>query len=166
VLNSARARERILVAIGVTTPLGILVVNGSALVMAHLTELRLALAACALISSLLLNGLTAAWVLGFAARTTPDLYREYRRWITALAAIVVVATSAGAAYFTYLGMQDPRRLPDALAVLTALAALVVPFAISYVARRRAAQRPQPGSETKPATPPLSSPAPSHRHSRG
>lgn len=129
-----------LFAIGVAAPTGILVVNGSAFVMGHLGDFRTAIAAAALISSLLLNGLTAYWVLGFVQRQATALFAEYRRWLVALAVLVVLATSAGAGYFTYIGMRDPRHLPDKVAVLTALLALGVPLAITAVGRRASTYR--------------------------
>jgi hypothetical protein len=51
-----------------------------------------------------------------------------------VATIIVIGSSVGAAVFTYIGMSDPTHLPDGLAVLTALAALLVPLAITYLSR--------------------------------
>jgi lysylphosphatidylglycerol synthetase-like protein (DUF2156 family) len=123
-----------LVAIGVITPIGILVVNAAAFVMRNLVQFRIGIAACALISSLVLNGLTASWLLRLAGRREISIYVRHRDWATIVATIVVIGTSIGAAIFTYIGMRDPNRLPDGLAVLTALAALLVPLAITYFSR--------------------------------
>jgi len=109
----------LLVAIGIITPIGILVVNGAAFVMANLAQFRIGIAVCALVSSLVLNGLTASWLLRLAGR----------RSIT-----IVLATSIGAAFFTYIGMSNPTHLPDALAVITSLLALLVPLGITYFSR--------------------------------
>jgi hypothetical protein len=136
----SRARETVFLIVGVTTPVGILVVNGSAFVMRNLVEFRTLLAACALISSLLLNGLSAWWIVNRAARTTPDLYAEYRIWVLGIAVVVVLATSAGGAYFTFRGMSDPKRLPDATAVITSVLALAIPFAFAFVARQITSRR--------------------------
>lgn len=130
--------------IGVAAPLGILVVNASAFVMTHLGDFRTAIAAAALVSSLLLNGLTAYWVLGFVQRQAAALFSEYRKWMIGLAVLVIAGTSAGAGYFTYLGMRDPRHLPDKVAVITALLALIVPLGITAVGRRMANGREQKG----------------------
>ncbi|HVH62976.1 MAG TPA: hypothetical protein VNA65_05190, partial [Candidatus Dormibacteraeota bacterium] len=62
-LTTRRLREFLLLGLGVITPIGILAVNASAFVMVHLTEFRIGIAACALISGLVLNGLTAWWLL-------------------------------------------------------------------------------------------------------
>ena len=151
--TSRRVREIVLFVIGVSAPIGILVVNGSAFVMSHLAEFRTAIAAAALVSSLLLNGLTAWFVLGFVERQATAIFLEYRRWMMALAAIVVAATSAGAGYFTYLGMRDPRHLPDRIAVITALLALFVPLGITWISRRMAVRRGSGGGTRAPRTHP-------------
>lgn len=124
----------LLVVIGVITPIGILVVNAAAFVMRNLVQFRIGIALCALISSLVLNGLTASWLLRLAGRRSVSIYLQHRDWATIVATIVVIATSIGAAIFTYIGMSNPSHLPDGLAVLTALAALLVPLAITYFSR--------------------------------
>ena len=117
------------------TPIGILAVNASAFVMVHLTAFRVGIAACALISGLVLNGLTAWWLLRLASRNAPPLYREYRTWAIGAAALIVVLTAAGGGYLTYLGLGNPSRLPDALSVIVATFMLALPFAVSIAARR-------------------------------
>jgi hypothetical protein len=49
-LRSRRLREIVLLTLGVITPIGILAVNASAFVMVHLTQFRIGIAACALVS--------------------------------------------------------------------------------------------------------------------
>lgn len=103
--------------------------------MLHLAAFRIGIAACALISGLVLNGLTAWWLLRLASRNAPPLYREYRVWAIGAAVLIVILTAAGAGYLTYLGLHDPRHLPDSLSVIVAVFALALPFAISLAARR-------------------------------
>ncbi|HLQ60688.1 MAG TPA: hypothetical protein VK131_02375 [Candidatus Acidoferrales bacterium] len=136
-LRSRRFREMVLLVIGVTTPLGILMVNGAAFVMRYLAQFRIGVAVCALVSSLLLNGLTAWWLLALANRSAAPLYAEYRRWAIGVAGLLVLLTSAGAGYLTYLGMSNPARLPDPLSILVATLALGLPFAVTYAGRRMA-----------------------------
>jgi D-alanyl-lipoteichoic acid acyltransferase DltB (MBOAT superfamily) len=124
----------LLLVIGIVTPVGILVVNASAFVMRNLVQFRIGIAICALISSLVLNGLTAAWLLRLAGRRSINIYILHKEWATIIATIVVLATSVGAAFFTYVGMSNPTRLPDSLSVLTALGALLIPFGITYFSR--------------------------------
>ena len=124
----------LLVAIGIITPIGILVVNGAAFVMRNLEQFRVGIAVCALISSLVLNGLTASWLLRLAGRRSINIYLEHQEWATIIATIVVIGTSIGAAIFTYIGMSNPGHLPDTLAVVTSLLALLVPLGITYFSR--------------------------------
>jgi len=119
----------------VITPVGILAVNASAFVMVHLQAFRVGIAACALISGLVLNGLTAWWLLRLASRNAPPLFREYRMWAIGAAVALVLVTAAGGGYLTYLGLQDPRRLPDVLSVVVATFMLALPLAVSVAARR-------------------------------
>src|SRR5690348_15508983 len=136
-LRSRRLRELALVALGVITPLGILAVNGSAFVMLHLTQFRIGIAACAVISGLVLNGLTAWWLLRMASRNAPPLYREYRTWAIGATVLIVGLTAGGAGYLTYLGLRDPSRLPDPLSVVVATFTLLLPLAVAVAGRRMA-----------------------------
>ena len=117
--------------------MGILAINASAFVMVHLTQFRIGMAACALLSGLVLNGLTAWWLLRLASRHAPPLFREYRVWAIGLAVLIVLLTAAGGGYLTYLGLDNPSRLPDMLSVVVASFMLLLPFAVSVAARRMA-----------------------------
>jgi hypothetical protein len=119
----------------VITPVGILAVNASAFVMVNLQAFRVGIAACALVSGLVLNGLTAWWLLRLASRNAPPLFREYRTWAIGAAVLLVLVTAGGGGYLTYLGLRDPRRLPDSLSVIVATFMLALPFAVSVAARR-------------------------------
>jgi hypothetical protein len=105
--------------------------------MVHLAAFRMGIAACALVSGLVLNGLTAWWLLRMASRNAPPLYREYRMWAIGAATLLVLLTAAGGGYLTYLGLRDPGRLPDSLSVIVAMFMLGLPFAVSIAARRMA-----------------------------
>jgi hypothetical protein len=136
-LRSRRLRELVLLSLGVITPVGILAVNASAFVMTHLPEFRVGIAACALLSGLVLNGLTAWWLLRLASRNAPPLFREYRLWAIGFAVLIVLLTAGGGGYLTYLGLRDPRRLPDSLSVVVSTFMLVLPFAVTLAGRRMA-----------------------------
>ncbi len=103
--------------------------------MVHLTEFRIGIAACAVLSGLVLNGLTAWWLLRLASRNAPPLFREYRLWAIGASVVIVLLTAGAGGYLTYLGLQDPRRLPDLLSVVVATFMLALPFAVSIAARR-------------------------------
>src|SRR5947199_4691991 len=134
---SRRLREIVLLSLGVITPLGILAVNISAFVMGHLPAFRLIVAGCALISGLVLNGLTAWWLLRLASRNANPLYREYRNWAVGIAILIVVMTAAGGGYLTYLGMRDPSHLPDSLSMIVASFMLLLPLGVTFAGRRMA-----------------------------
>jgi len=123
--------------VGVVTPVGILAVNASAFVMMHLDAFRIVIAGCAVLSGLVLNGLTAWWLLRLASLHAPPLFREYRTWIIGAAVLVVALTAAGGGYLTYLGMRDPKHLPDSLSIIVAAFALLLPFALTFAGRRMA-----------------------------
>src|SRR5690348_10732392 len=136
-VRSRRLREVVLIVLGVLTPIGILAVNISAFVMGHLTAFRLVIAGCALVSGLVLNGLTAWWVLRLASRTANPLFKEYRVWAVGAAVVIVLATAAAGGYLTYLGMRDPSHLPDSLSMIVASFMLLLPLAVTFVGRRMA-----------------------------
>jgi hypothetical protein len=134
-LGSQRVREIVFLVVGASTPIGILAVNASAYVMQHLDGFRVGIAVCALVSGLSLNGLTAWALLNRAQRYAPRLIAEYRVWLLAAGLVFVIAFSALGAYWTYQSMQDPRRLPNPYAVLTAVWLLFLPVLMTFVARR-------------------------------
>ncbi len=105
--------------------------------MVHLSYFRMGIAGCALISGLVLNGLTAWWLLRMVSRNAPPLYREYRYWAIGTATLIVLLTAAGGGYLTYLGLGNPQHLPDPLSVIVATFMLGLPFAVSVAARRMA-----------------------------
>jgi hypothetical protein len=105
--------------------------------MVHLAAFRIGIAGCALVSGLILNGLTAWWLLRLASRNAPPLYREYRAWAIGAAVLIVGVTAGGGGYLTYLGLKDPSRLPDPLSVVVATFMLGLPFAVSVAGRRMA-----------------------------
>jgi hypothetical protein len=136
-MTSRRLRELVLLFIGVVTPVGILAVNVSAFVMGHLLAFRIIVAACALISGLVLNGLTAWWLLRLASRNANPLYREYRTWAIGIATLIVILTASVGGYLTYLGMRDPSHLPDSLSMIVASFMLLLPLAVTFAGRRMA-----------------------------
>ena len=105
--------------------------------MVHLAAFRIGIAACALLSGLVLNGLTAWWLLRLASRNAPPLFREYRRWAIGVAILIVALTAAGGGYLTYLGMRDPLRLPDTLSMVVATFMLLLPLGATFAGRRMA-----------------------------
>lgn len=130
-----RWRAGILIFLGVVTPVFVLAVNVSAFIMDHLNDFRITIALLALISGLLLNGLSAYWALRFAQRQATPLFTEYRVWITVLAVIAVLASATIGAYLNYLGLVNRGQLPNGMSVLGAVFTLAVPFGFTFAQRR-------------------------------
>jgi hypothetical protein len=152
--KSRRLREAVLLTLGVVTPVGILAVNASAFVMLHLTAFRLVIAGCAVLSGLVLNGLAAWWLLRLASIRAAALYLEYRAWVIGAAALVVGLTAAAGGYLTFLGLRDPKHLPDSLSMAVAAVMLLLPFAVTFAGRRIVGLRGiipvgEPGTRAKP-----------------
>ncbi len=133
--RSRRLREVVLVTLGVITPVGILAVNASAFVMLHLDAFRLVIGGCAVLSGLVLNGLAAWWLLRLASIRAAAMYHEYRVWVIGAAVLVVGLTAGAGGYLTFLGLRDPRHLPDALSMVVASGMLLLPFAVTFAGRR-------------------------------
>jgi hypothetical protein len=76
-------------------------------------------------------------VLRVGSPTAPPLYREYRWWAVGVGILIVLLTAAGGGYLTYLGLRDPKHLPDALSVVVASFMILLPFAVTVAGRRMA-----------------------------
>ncbi len=136
-----RPRRWVIPAVGAFTPLGLLVVDGSAFVMRHLVAFRLVITTMALLSGVFLN----SWVL-------VQLYRVFRgRWpahrlarddvqevLVAMGVAVVLIASLLTAYFCYKGLENPARLPNWEIFVSACIALLGPLILNAVLSRRTA----------------------------
>jgi len=131
----ARLLDVVLVVVGVSAPIGLLLVNSAAFVMTHLADFRLAIGIAAVVSSLALSGLTAHTVLGRVAVYAPRLYARFRLLMIGAAVVAVVAWSLFGGWGAYQSMSDARSLPNIYAVLTAVWLLALPFVMSFVSRR-------------------------------
>src|SRR2546428_11340886 len=109
--RSRRLRESVLLTLGVITPIGILAVNVSAFVMTHLAEFRIGIAALALLSGLVLNGLTAWWLLRLASRSAAPLFRGYRMWAIGVAVLIGGLTGPRRGSPTHPRERAPHPLP-------------------------------------------------------
>ncbi len=132
-------RSCILPVIGLATPVGLLVVNFSAWVISQLGAFRFGVAVSAFISALILNSLTAINVLRFVRNRWPDLVvsrPENSNWVLLAAVVVILITAFLSSYFSYLGMSNPRHLPNGIAVITGFLGVIIPLGISLGMNRR------------------------------
>jgi hypothetical protein len=150
-MTRQQAREVVLLLVGISAPVGLLVVNGAAFVMEHLADFRLSIGIAVVASSLALSGLTAQVVLGRVAVFAPGLYSRYRLWMIGAAVVSVIAWSLLGGWGAYQSMADARTLPNVYAVLTALWLVALPFAMNLVSRRlRGGRSPAPaGPDVEP-----------------
>ncbi len=148
-------RSCVLPLVGLATPVGLLVVNASAWVILHLGAFRLGIAISAFISGLTLNGLTGVSAYRYMRARWPAflLSRESHRLLVFwIGFVVVVVTAVLAAVFSFIGMENPRQLPNGIAVITALAAVGVPLLLSWTLQRRRHRVPPPTAASPPRRP--------------
>jgi hypothetical protein len=160
-LTRRQALDLALLIVGISAPIGLLVVNSAAYVMSHLDKFRLSIGIAAVLSSLALSGLTAHTVLGRVAAYMPELYERFRVWMIGAAVVAVAAWSLFGGWGAYQSLSDARRLPNLAVTLTALWLLALPFAMNFLSgwlRRRREAAGAAGSpdvaEAPPAAPDL------------
>ena len=132
-------RPCILPVIGLATPIGLLVVNFSAWVISQLGAFRWGVAVSALISALILNGLMAINVYRYIRSRWPDFWVsrvEHENLVLVAAIVIVIIIAALSAVFSYVGMSNPKALPNGIAVLTGFVGVVIPLALIIGLNRR------------------------------
>lgn len=125
--------------IGLATPIGLLVVNFSAWVISQLSAFRWGVAVSAVISALILNSLSGINVYRYIRNRWPDFIisrPENENWVLIVAIVLVVVIAALSAIFSYVGMANPRQLPDGIAVLTGFLGVVIPMGLILGLNRR------------------------------
>lgn len=135
----ANWRTCVLPIIGLATPVGLLVVNFSAWVISQLGAFRWGVAVSAMISALILNGLTAINVYRYVRNRWPDFIvsrQDSETWVLILGIVVIIAVAILSAVFSYVGMANPKELPNGIAVLTGFIGVVVPLALILGLNRR------------------------------
>ncbi len=132
-------RTCILPVIGLATPVGLLVVNFSAWVISQLGAFRWGVAVSAFISALVLNSLTAVNVYRYVRRRWPDfvISREENGTRVLIAAIfLILVTAFVSSVFSFVGMANPRKLPNGIAVITGFLGVMIPLGLSLGLNRK------------------------------
>ncbi|MGI8608069.1 MAG: hypothetical protein ACR2MY_02390 [Candidatus Dormibacteria bacterium] len=134
-------RARLLAVVAVITPAGLVSVNVAAYVMANLAAFRLGITVSAVVSTIVLNGITA--VAGYRLLETRFKDHGWLGWIFQPRHVVsnavcggfllVVAATIGG-QLTYKGLSDPRRLPNLSTFLAGLLGLAVPLVLAALFR--------------------------------
>jgi hypothetical protein len=132
-------RSCILPVIGLATPVGLLVVNFSAWVISQLGAFRWGVAVSALVSALILNSLTALSVYRYVRNRWPNFVvsrQENETWVLVAAIVIILAVAVLSALFSYVGMANPKQLPNGIAVVTGFLGVVIPLALILGLNRR------------------------------
>jgi hypothetical protein len=132
-------RSCILPVIGLATPVGLLVVNFSAWVISQLGAFRWGVAVSALVSALILNSLTSLSVYRYVRNRWPDFVvsrQENETWVLVAAIVIILAVAVLSALFSYVGMANPKQLPNGIAVVTGFLGVVIPLALILGLNRR------------------------------
>jgi hypothetical protein len=136
-------RGLLLAAIALITPAGLVVVNIAAWVMAHLAGFQLAITVSAVVSTVVLNGLTmvAMYRLGVARWPDVEPFRpSRRRSMMAVGVFALLLTTALAGTLAYRGLSDPRQLPNLQTFLAGVVGLVIPLALALLLREHVTPR--------------------------
>jgi len=121
--------------IGAITPVGLIVVNIAAFIIKHLSEFRWSITVAAFVSSMMLNSWMAVNVYRVVQRRRPEhpLVQERNQELVLVGGVaVVIIASVLAALFCYLGLNDPKNLPNALTFFSGAAAIALPIVLQGV----------------------------------
>ncbi|HVC23748.1 MAG TPA: hypothetical protein VNH82_10045 [Candidatus Dormibacteraeota bacterium] len=132
-------RTCILPVIGLATPVGLLVVNFSAWVISQLGAFRWGVAVSAFISALILNSLSAVNVYRYVRNRWPNFVisrPENGNWVLIGAITVILITAFLSSLFSYVGMANPRHLPNGIAVITGFLGVIIPLGLSLGLNRK------------------------------
>jgi len=132
-------RSCVLPVIGLATPIGLLMVNFSAWVILHLGAFRVGVAVSATFSALILNSLTAINVYRYIRNRWPDFVisrPQNENWVLVGAIALVIIIAVLSALFSYVGMSNPKELPNGIAVVTGFLGVVIPLGLILGLNRR------------------------------
>jgi hypothetical protein len=140
---SNSTRGLLLAILAVITPAGLVIVNIAAYVMQNLAVFRVGITVSAVVSTVVLNGLTAvtAYRLGLSRWPEHWFFAEHRR--NGLLAVFVFGLILGATLagtLTYQGLSDPTKLPNVSTFVAGLIGLAVPLLAAAVLRENPTRR--------------------------
>jgi hypothetical protein len=140
---SSSTRGLVLAILAVITPAGLVLVNVAAFVMGHLAVFRVGITVSAVVSTVVLNGLTAvtAYRLGLARWPEHWFFAPHRR--NGLLAVFVFGLMMGATLsgvLTYQGLSDPGKLPNLATFVAGMIGLAIPLVAAFVLRDNVTRR--------------------------
>jgi hypothetical protein len=153
--------------IGALTPLALIVVNIAAFIVEHLTQFRWTITILAFVSGIMLNSWTALNIYRVLQARRPDhpVVNERNQEVVlviGMGAVIVLAFVT--ALFCYLGLSDPKNLPNGLTFFTGFFAAAIPIFLRAAFRRGAPRgrgrgRGQPQVTSVAGLPPGAMPSP-------
>lgn len=136
-------RGLLLATLAIITPAGLVLVNVAAYVMSNLAAFRVAITVCAVVSTLVLNGLAAVSLFRVGEANWPNRWIFARHRRNGILAAFIFAMALGAAVagkLTYSGLRDPKQLPNLSTFLAGLIGLAIPLALAFVLREDVSRR--------------------------
>ncbi len=153
-------RAWLLAALALITPLGLILVNVAAYVMAHLAAFRVGITTSAVVSTIVLNGIAAIAAYRYGVARWPELSQDprpqplvprlmlwlfapqRRRAVMVEAVFILSLAAALGGVLTYRGLSDPTLLPNFSTLLGGLVGLVLalPLIVAAIYRREPSRR--------------------------
>jgi hypothetical protein len=153
-------RAWLLAALALITPVGLILVNVAAYVMAHLAAFRVGITASAVVSTIVLNGIAAIAAYRYGVARWPELSQDHRpqplvprlilwlfapqrrRAVMVEAVFILSLAAALGGVLTYRGLSDPTLLPNFSTLLGGLVGLVLalPLIVAAIYRRETSRR--------------------------
>ena len=141
--STPRSRAVLLGLLAIITPAGLVLVNVAAYVMSNLAAFRVGITVSAVVSTLVLNGLTGITAYRLAATRWPEawLFAPHRRQaLTAEFVFGLAIAGAIAGRLTYQGLSDPARLPNLSTFIAGLIGLAIPIVLALMLRDTTTRR--------------------------
>ncbi|MFN2465501.1 MAG: hypothetical protein ABR598_04460 [Candidatus Dormibacteria bacterium] len=149
-------RARLLALLAVITPAGLVLVNIAAYVMANLAAFRVAITVSAVVSTVVLNGITAVAAYRSAgarltgARWVGWVFQPRHQRSNAICGFfLLVVAAAISGELTYRGLSDPRKIPNLQTFLAGLLGLAVPLVVAALFRDDVTPRVRRRYRTRP-----------------
>ncbi|MEA2646965.1 MAG: hypothetical protein QOE92_2048 [Chloroflexota bacterium] len=141
--GTPRSRALLLGLLAIITPAGLVLVNVAAYVMSNLAAFRVAITVSAVVSTVILNGLTGITAYRLGASRWPDAWvfaPHLRRAVTAEFILALALGAAIGGQLTYQGLSDPAKLPNLSTFIAGLIGLAIPILLAAMLRDTTTRR--------------------------
>ncbi len=124
--------------VGGITPIAILIVNIAEFIAHHLAEFRWTISVLAFVSGVMLNSWAALAIYRVLKNRVPDnplVADRNQELMFMVVMFIVILVAAVTAVLCYIGLQNPKDLPNGISVVTASLALLIPVLLQDLIRR-------------------------------